>query len=311
MSANVETMFYVRQAPWHGLGKRVEETLASSEALTVAGLNWNVVQKSIYTDDKILIPSYKANVRESDGKILGVVTNRYKIVQNKEAFAFTDRLLGEGVRYETAGSLQDGKKVWMLAKLPEKYKVVDDEITPYMVFANSHDGTGSIKVAMTPVRVVCQNTLNLALHDAKRIWATVHAGNVNAKLDEAMKTLLLAEHYMKKLDDKGKTLNLKRITDRKVMKFIEDLIPMPDNPSKLQENNIDLLRTDMKLRYFEAPDLVDLPKTAWLFINAVSDFATHITPLRKTENYKENLFAKTIDGNALIDKSYELVKSLV
>lgn len=311
MSANLETMFYVRQAPWHGLGTKVEETLSSAKALTAAGLNWNVVQKSIYTDDKILIPSYKANVRESDGKILGVVTNRYKIVQNKEAFAFTDRLLGEGVRYESAGSLQDGKKVWMLAKLPEKYKVVDDEVTPYMVFANSHDGSGSIKVAMTPVRVVCQNTLNLALHDAKRIWATIHTGNINAKLDEAMKTLLLAEHYMKKLDDEGNSLNLKRITDRKVMKFIEDLIPMPDNPSKLQENNIDLLRTDMKLRYFEAPDLVDLPKTAWRFINAVSDFATHITPLRKTENYKENLFAKTIDGNALIDKSYELVKSLV
>ncbi|WP_411679604.1 DUF932 domain-containing protein [Clostridium thailandense] len=311
MSANVETMFYVRQAPWHGLGTKVDEALSSSKALTAAGLNWNVVQKSIYTDDKILIPSYKANVRESDGRILGVVTNRYKIVQNKEAFAFTDRLLGEGIRYETAGSLQDGKKVWMLAKLPEKYKVVDDEVTPYMVFANSHDGTGSIKVAMTPVRVVCQNTLNLALHDAKRIWATVHTGNINAKLNEAMKTLLLAEHYMKKLDDEGKSLNLKRIADRKVMKFIEDLIPMPDNPSKLQENNIDLLKTDMKLRYFEAPDLVDLPKTAWRFINAVSDFATHITPLRKTENYKENLFAKTIDGNALIDKSYELVKSLV
>jgi phage/plasmid-like protein (TIGR03299 family) len=120
MPANVETMFYVREAPWHGLGVRVEEALSSKKALTAAGLDWNVIQKTIFTNDNELIPNYKVNVRETDNKILGVVTDRYKIVQNKEAFAFTDSLLGEGVIYETAGSLQAGKKVWLLARLPEK-----------------------------------------------------------------------------------------------------------------------------------------------------------------------------------------------
>lgn len=111
MSANVENMFYVCETPWHGLGVKVEKALSSRKALEIASLNWNVIQKPIYTEDNVLIPSFKANVRESDGKILGVVTDRYKIVQNKEAFAFTDSLLGEGVRYETAGSLQQGKKI--------------------------------------------------------------------------------------------------------------------------------------------------------------------------------------------------------
>lgn len=311
MSANVETMFYVRTAPWHGLGTRVEEALSSRKALEISGLNWNVFQKTIFTSDNELIQNYKVNVRETDNKILGVVTDRYKIVQNREAFAFTDSLLGEGVRYETAGSLQNGKKVWLLARLPEKFKILGDDVNSYLVFSNSHDGTGAIRVAVTPIRVVCQNTLNLALHDAKRIWSTIHAGDINTKLDEAMKTLLLAEHYMKRLDDEAKILSYKSLTNRKVMEFIQELVPLPDNASRIQENNVDLLRTDLKLRYFEAPDLIDIPKNGWRFINAVSDFATHINPLRKTENYKENLFAKTIDGNPLIDKAYELLESIV
>lgn len=309
MPADVETMFYVRQAPWHGLGVKVEKALSSRKALEIAGLNWNVVQKPIYTEDKILVPSFKANVRESDEKILGVVTDRYKIVQNKEAFVFTDSLLGEGVRYETAGSLQEGKKVWLLAKLPEKYKLLDDEVNSYMVFSNSHDGTGAIKVAMTPIRVVCQNTLNLALNSAKRVWSTIHTGNINAKLDEAMKTLLLAEYYMKNLTVEAETLNNIKLTDKKVISYINELMPIPEDASNLQEKNIKNLREDVKLRYFEAPDLKYLSKSGWRFINAISDFATHVDPLRRTKNYKENLFARTIDGNPLIDKAYELVKS--
>lgn len=311
MAANVESMFYVRTAPWHELGIRVEEALSSRKALELGGLDWSVIQKEIYTDDNMLIPSFKANIREGDNKVLGVVTDRYKVVQNKEAFAFTDSLIGEGCTYETAGSLQEGKKVWLLAKLPEKYQILDDEVTPYMVFSNSHDGSGALKIAMTPIRVVCQNTLNLALNDAKRIWSTIHTGDIKSKLDEAMKTLLLAENYMKKLDYEANFLNRKKIDDRKVLEFINELIPLSDNASKTQEKNIELLRTDMKLRYFEAPDLIYLPKTPWRFINAVSDFATHTTPLRKTVNYKENLFAKTVDGNPLIDKAYEMINSIV
>jgi len=311
MSANVESMFYVRQTPWHGLGVKVEEAPTSRKALELSGLDWNVIQKPIFTNDSELIPNYKVNLRETDNKTLGVVTDRYKIVQNHEAFAFTDALLGEGVTYETAGSLQDGKKVWMLAKLPESYKILGDYVSPYMVFSNSHDGSGAIKVAMTPIRVVCQNTLNLAMHDAKRIWTTNHTGDINLKLKEAMKTLILAEHYMKKLGDEAYALSKKTLTDKKVLNFIEELIPLPDNPSKIQENNIDLLRTDLKLRYFEAPDLEGMPKNSWRFMNAVSDFGTHATPLRKTQNYKENLFSKTVDGNPIIDKAYEMVESLV
>ena len=172
MAANVETMFYTRVAPWHGLGIRVESALSSQEALQASGLDWNVVQRPIMTSAYEPIPGYKANIRDIDNKILGVVSDRYRVVQNAEAFAFTDALLGEGVKYETAGSLQEGRRIWLLAKLPDKYIIEGEQIEPYLVFSSSHDGSGAIKVAMTPVRVVCQNTLNMALSSAKRIWST-------------------------------------------------------------------------------------------------------------------------------------------
>lgn len=310
MSHEVESMFYTRERPWHELGERVDEALCSVDAMKLAGLNWSVIQKPIFTEEGVEIQDFKANTRSKDDKVLGIVTNRYKVVQNSEAFEFTDNLLGNGVRYETAGSLMEGKKIWLLAKLPEEYMIAGDKVESYLVFSNTHDGSGGIKVAITPVRVVCNNTLNLALHDAKRIWSTIHVGDINKKLDEARKTLLYAEKYMYKLKVEGEVFRRIPLTDKKVMEYIEQLIPMPDNATKTQETNIDILRTDMKLRYFEAPDLVDIPKNGWRFINAVSDFATHATPLRKTSSYKENMFIKTVEGNPLIDKAFEIISAL-
>lgn len=310
MAANVETMFYTRVAPWHGLGVRVESALSSEEALEVSGLNWNVIQRPIMTSNYDPIPGYKANIRDTDNRVLGVVTDRYRVVQNAEAFAFTDSLLGEGVKYETVGSLQDGRKIWLLAKLPDKYIIEGEQIEPYLVFSNTHDGSGAIKVAMTPVRVVCQNTLNIALSSAKRIWSTVHVGDLAAKMDEAHCTLSLAQDYMGKLGTEFSRLSKIRLTDSKVMEYIQMLLPMDDAPTDIHRNNITRIREDLKLRYFDAPDLKHVGKNAYRFVCAVSDYATHAKPLRETAGYRENVFAKTIDGNPLIDKAYAIIQAV-
>lgn len=307
MAANVESMFYTREKPWHGLGTKVDEAPTSKEALELAGLNWKVLQKPIYTSSGTLIEGYKANVRNTDQNVLGIVTDRYKVVQNDEAFKFTDDLLGAGVRYETAGSLQDGKRIWLLAKLPHEYIIGGEQISPYLVFTNTHDGSGAIKVAVTPVRVVCSNTLNLALSTAKRSWSTIHTGDINGKMDEARETLQLANKYMHCLGKEFNNLQQKKISERKVMEFIEELLPEPENASYQQKRNVVRLRDDMKRRYFDAPDLKDLGNTAYRFVNAVSDFATHARPIRETRDYQQNMFMKTVDGNPLIDKAYQMV----
>lgn len=310
MAANVETMFYTREKPWHGLGVSVQEAPTSKEALVLAGLDWKVVQEPILTENGAVIQGYKVNRRDCDGKILGVVSNRYKVVQNDEAFEFTDALLGEGVTYETAGALAEGKRTWILAKLPHHYIISGDVVTPYMVFMNSHDGSGSIKVAMTPIRVVCQNTLNLALNTAKRCWSTNHIGNIQGKMDEARDTLKLASTYMVELGKGIEELQRKKLTDKQVMEYIETFFPVSAEMSDLQVKNMRSLQQDMKRRYFDAPDLKDVGKNGYRFINAVSDFATHSKPLRETANYKENLFARIVDGNVLIDRAYEMVKAV-
>ena len=267
MAANVETMFYTREKPWHGLGTGIAEAPNSADALRLAGLDWKVVQEPVYTDAGKEIPGYKANVRDTDRRVLGVVTDRYRVVQNREAFAFTDALLGSGVRYETAGALQEGRKVWLLARLPHEYIISGERISPYLVFSNTHDGSGAVRVAVTPVRVVCNNTLNLALRTAKRGWSMIHTGDIRGKIQEA-----------------------------------EDALFM-------QMKNINKLREDIGRRYFDAPDLKEVGNNAYRFINAVSDFATHAEPLRRTANYKENLFIRTMDGNPVIDRAYQLVEA--
>ncbi len=307
MPANVESMFYVRETPWHGLGVKVASALSSAEAIQIAGLDWNVNQHPVKTDDGIDIPSYKANIRSSDNKVLGVVTDRYKVVQNSEAFAFTDGLLGEGVTYETAGSLSGGKKIWLLAKLPEKYTIMGENVEPYLLFSNSHDGNGAIRVAMTPVRVVCQNTLNLALRTAKRAWSTVHVGDLAEKMDEAHSTLALAEDYMRGLKDEFERLERIYVSDQKVMEYIDMLIPLESDASEYRKKNIEKLRNDMKMRYFDAPDLHHLGKSGYRFVCAVSDFATHSSVLRRSKRHQENMFSKTVTGNPMIDKAYSIV----
>lgn len=306
MAANVERMFYVRETPWHGLGTKVMEAPASREALQIAGLDWKVLQEPIYTTEKELIEGFKVNVRDTDRRVLGVVSDRYKIVQNQEAFSFTDELLGEGVRYETAGSLQNGRKVWLLARMPHEYIISGERITPYLVFFNSHDGSGAIKAALTPIRVVCQNTLNLALSTAKRSWSMIHTGNIQGKIQEARDTLFLAEKYMDSLGKEFESLRKKKLSDRQVQEYIEILLPIEDGSTPQQIRNMKRLREDLEMRYYDAPDLKDLGNNGYRFVNAVSDFATHGNPLRRTANYKENLFSRTVEGNPLIDKAYQM-----
>jgi len=283
MPANVETMFSVRETPWHGLGRIIMDAPASREALELAGLGWQVESRNIYSGTGAMIPGYRANVRS------------------------TDDLLGEGVTYETAGSLQGGRKVWMLARLPRKYLIAGDQVVPYLVIFNSHDGSSGVKVAMTPIRVVCQNTLNLALGTAKRIWTARHTENVLLRVQDARETLQLANSYMGELGKGIHELTTIKLSDRKVQEFINEFFPITEDLTDGQRKNNLRLQEDLKARYYNAPDLKWVGKNGWRFVNAVSDFATHADPIRKTRNYNENLFLRTAEGNPMIDKAYKMV----
>lgn len=303
--------FAERRAPWYGLGTDTSGKGSAETVLQQAGLDWNVIQRPIRTDegDSIPLKGYYANIRESDGKPLGIVRDRYQVVQNREAFSFIDSLAGEGVTFLQAGSFQGGKKVWILSRLPEDYPLIDNKVSPYIIFINSHDGTGSIKAAMTPVRVICQNMLNLALRNSVRCWSANHTGNIEGKLTDARNTLLYADHYMKELQREMEALRKIILTDTMAEELLDKLLPMEDGASEIQLRNRKAQREEFWYRYQEAPDLKDLGRNGYRFLNAVSDFATHSEPLRRRENYQENLFQRTVDGLPLIDRAYALLKA--
>ena len=313
MSANVETMMYVREKPWHGLGVKVDEAPTSADALRLAGLDWEVEQTPVYTASGLLIPNYKANIRSTDGQALGIVTDRYRIVQNTEAFEFTDSLVGETedgvVKYETAGSLDKGRKIWLLAKMPTQ-KVLDDDVEPYLCFTNSHDGKGSVRVCMTPVRVVCQNTLNMALSRAKRQWSTKHVGNMESKLEEAKLCLQLAHKYMDALKDEADKLANTTLRREQIDEILNEMFPVDDTTSERKKSNIQQIKDEFYVAYF-MPDIAKFRDTAYGAINAMSDMVTHTAPKRNTANYNENRWGKVIDGHPMFDQFVELVNAKV
>lgn len=313
MAANVESMFYVREVPWHGLGVNVEKAPTSEDALHLAELDWRVEQTPVFTDSGIEIPGYKANRRSTDKSILGIVSDRYKIVQNIEAFEFTDEIVGETedgvVTYETAGSLCGGKKIWLLAKMPTK-KVLDDDIEPFMVFTNSHDGTGAIRIAMTPIRVVCQNTLNIALNNAKRQWSTKHVGDMQSKLEEAKLCLQLADNYMTNLDIEADRLANAKIYREQIEEILDEMFAVDDNASDRKKNNVLQFKNHFWTAY-NMPDIAKFEDSAWKAVNAMSDVITHSVPNRNTATYNENRWGKIMDGHAIFDQFNNLINKRI
>lgn len=306
MSAEVESMFSVREKPWHGLGTIIDEAVSSAQALELAGLNWTVRQEPVIYKGQD--SGYKMNIRSTDDKVLGVVGGRYKPVQNADAFAFTDELIGGGdVVYETAGSLSTGRRVWMLAKMPDT-RILDDVVEPYLCLTNSHDGFGSLKVCMTPIRVVCQNTLNLALQKASRTWNVRHTGNIEGKIKEAQHTLGLASKYMEALAEEAELLYDIKIAPKDFKELTQTLFPITDEMSRRKEEAQYLLQCQLK-EAWEMDDLGNIKGTGWGFMNAISDMATHRPPARKTENYRENNFMYVIDAPALLDQALKLLKA--
>ena len=318
MAHMIETMMSVREKPWHyaqtsDVTKIIQEAPNSQEALIAAGLDWEVLSKPVCMENGVVIPGYKANVRDKDNKCLGIVSERYKIVNNRDAFAFTDALVGETefgeVKYATAGSLNGGKKIWLLAEMPTR-KILDDDIEPYICFANSFDGTGAVQVCATPVRVCCNNTMNLALNTAKRKWSTKHVGDMKSKLEEARMCLQLTDKYMNSLADEADRLANAKLYKEQVDEILNELFPIDENDSDRKKNSVQAEKDSFYVAYF-MPDIAKFRETAWGAVNAMSDVITHQAPKRNTKSFNENRWGRIMDGHAIFDKFVELVNQKI
>ena len=304
---STDNLMYVRAVPWHGMGVRLEEAPTSHDALVASGLDWKVEQKEVFVNG-VVAEGYKANVRDRDNSILGIVSDRYKVVNNEDAFAFVDNLVdGSATKYETAGSLRNGKTVWMLAKMPDE-KILGDDIEQYLCFTNTHDGTGSVKVFFTPIRVVCANTLSAAIEGAPRSWYATHAGNIQGKFHEAQETLFRAKVAMDALKNDADILVKKKLSDLQIAAIINDLFPeVKDEMSNRQKENIMTMKKKF-INCYNMDDLQNFKGTGWGVVNAAADYAAHQSVTSRNP-YTESRFGQVVFDNQFLNKARKLVLS--
>lgn len=302
-----KTIWDSRKALWNGIGTEIKKALSAEEALEMAELDWNVIQKDLFTEDGEKIEGFKANVKETDGTVLGIVSDKYVVVQNKDAFSFVNLLFGKGLTFETMGSMKNGRSIFMVLRFPQEYIINGERITPYIVVSNSHDTTSSLRISVCPLRVTCANMLPLVLKHSKRSWACIHAGNLDDKFELAKQTLQFAENYMGSLGEEFHELQNKQLTETKVLEIVNELIPEPEDASEQQKKNVRRLREDILYRYNFAPDLVTLKHSAYRLVNSVADHICHSKPVRETKDYQTNLFQKmAVENHPLLEKACKL-----
>lgn len=299
-----------RQSPLDLAGINVRGSSTVEQALAMSGLDWRVEQHLLRDAvTGIEIPGFRVNVRDFDNKVLGVVSDRYRICQNFEAFDFVNDIVSDGnIQLETAGMTHDGQRVWMEARMPE-IEILGEPSSPYILFVNSHDGTGAVRVCFTTVRVWCKNMLSLATRRADRSFSIVHKGNLEAKMIDVRNTLIGADRYFTELSTEIENLATIRMNDAQIEDAVRTLFPIDDNETSTRKiNNMEESRAELLYRYKNADDLNNIRGTAYGFISAVSDYASHATPHRLTQSYYQNNLMRLVSGNSIIDAAYRIVQ---
>lgn len=295
--------------PWHGLGTVVAGLLTAKEAIQEARLNWNVKTQPVEHNGKML-PDYFKIVREDTDTVLSILGKRYTPIQNIEAFEFFDSVVGEGQAvYDTAGSLNQGKKVWIMAKLKGSLFIDSnptDTIDKNVLLSTSHDGTSSLSMMIVGTRVVCQNTLSVALNGAINRINIRHTKNYVNKKDDAMKVLGLCNGYFDELQTVINALAKTPMNKGDMVTFTEKLVPTPEN---LDESTRTLNIRNTIVSLFDR-GMGNKGKSRWDALNAVTEYVDHNRSTRSNEaNKDESRFSSAMLGSGynLKDKAFNLL----
>lgn len=228
-----------REIPWHRLGQIVDGAMTSKEAIELAGLNFKVRKSKVavmFPDDLkhirsgTYIKNTYATYRDDTLDIFGVVSDQYKIVQNNEAFGFIDSIIGDGrAIYETAGALGKGEKIFITAKLPYYIKINGhDTIENYLVISNGHDGRSSLNVFLTPIRIVCQNTLTYGMSKARFNVSLRHVGDIMDKMRDAREILEISKDITMEMENTFKHLTNIKVSDTQAKEYFNNLFLTSD-----------------------------------------------------------------------------------
>lgn len=331
------SFFSVQQKAWHNLGQIVADYPTSEEAIKYAGLDYRVIKTPLYTkgsgiietadgieirDNELSVPNYFANIRSDNNAVLGVVGSDYHIVQNREAFTFFDAIVGggEGILYETAGALGGGERIFITAKLPDYIRVGsgDDVTEKYIFLTTSHDGSGSITAAFTPVRIVCQNTLNASLRNMSNVVRIKHTSGAKQRLENAHKVMGLASTLSNQLQDIFNNWTKVRVTDSEVKKLIQlALCPNKETLDLLKKGAEDELSTMFKntvedaFAYAMVSDSQQMDTTKGTLFGAYNAVTGYYQNVRNYKNDEAKLQSIVMGGTAQLksQKAFELCSS--
>lgn len=301
---NGKTSFASTQKAWHGLGQIVEKAMTTKEAIEFGGLGYEVIKNEIFAEiggSKIVVPEKFATIRKDTNAILGVVGNRYEIVQNADAFTFFDAIVGQNQAiFETAGALGAGERIFVTAKMPKYIRIegTDDISEMYVILTSSHDGSGSIICGVTSVRVVCSNTLRAALKNMSNKVAIRHTKSAEANLAQAGKVLGIINTYTEALSQAVNSLSLKKVSDVQVKNLIENLFPSTSENT----TRIDNIRQEVLTSYHTGIGQDKIMGTAYGVLNGITHYTSHIKSYKDADTKFSNLL---LDGatSQLVDKA--------
>lgn len=277
-----------RTATWENIGIDVSSSRSLESVIEKAHLNYEVEKKPIEIQGTgIILPDKMATVRTLDNHPYGIVSNKYSIIQNREAFDFMNYINGD-LDYVKAGETASGM-VYIIGKLPDQY-ILDDQFTPYVIFRNSFNGRYPIQSAIVPLRIVCQNQFNTAFKSSDNTISIRHSRNADVKMAEAQEVLRKTAEHMSVLNSFAESMATQHLTTGEVARFIDGIFPVDEENDT--NRHITTIESDKAsfLTAYNAPDNANFVGTKWGLINAFTDFQSHKPIQRNTETSVENRF---------------------
>ena len=312
---------FANSPAWHGLGAVFQpgenRGMNSEQALELAHLNWRVEKQPIFLQGGIEIPGSFATVRMDINEALGIVGDRYEVQQNHECFEFLDSLCQDGIiEYESAFALNNGRKVVILARMPSFDEIAEgDNSLRYVLFSTSHDGTGCIDILPTSVRVVCANTLRLALGKSKTTASIRHTAKKNDSLKLAKQWLSQFDDQFTLFRDSARILAERKYSMEQAREYIHTLFPMPTPPegkelSNTVKKNVEEKRAGVYgALHIASNSLPSIDKTWWQLLNAVTYNVDHESNFKhrvKDSRSAERAGMEKRFDNSLLSKGAEL-----
>lgn len=284
-----------RTTTWHAIGKSVEECKDLEGVLAASGLDYEVVKEPVFAwpnEDRggspISIPNRFITMRENDQHMYDIVSDKFEIVQNREAFDFV-HYMGEDLQFLKAGETESGM-VYIIGALPQ-VDILGDAFTPHVIFRNGFTGKIKITAAICPLRMVCQNQFNFAFRNAQNAVTIRHVQNAHDKMEEAREVLKLTADYMQELTAMAEQYAGIKLASTDLDHLLNRMFPIvdPESMNSFKRHQLEVSRENFKKAYL-ADDNANFRGTAWGLINAYTDFITHRAAMGKSETKEEGKF---------------------